>query len=488
MIDELRKRTTVSAILLIGLFTFIFLGAEYLYVNMIALTAEARKAVNAQNYALGVSVAGFLLYPALSRLVKRQYQGIITLALALAAIVCIFVMQQHLSYAAILISGMVLFFVLGFFGSAVHSIAARIVRASAALARIVGIAYALGILLQFLNNNLVNVETAEAGFLSAFLAMLCVLMLWTQQRYLKHVKETEPESSGQNEEAAMSRKKLSAGLLLALLVALMACVFSTLDNAVTLPHASGHADVGQWPRILLAVSGLMAGFLFDIRKRKFMNLIMYCVMMLSTLCVAVIWLGDPFLIGLVVFYLTAGFFAVYFTTSFMELSLHMRFPALWAGLGRAVNNLSAVLVTNGSVTLLFAGGGIITILLVLLLFAAVMVVMAAYAAQMREITRMNDAQRREADKFSKFTQVFSLTPREKEVFQQLLAEPNENLQVISEQLAISRTALYKHIRSLNDKTQTGTRLDLTQFYYQWGERNTIKGSIGQPFKTETENL
>ena len=120
-----------------------------------------------------------------------------------------------------------------------------------------------------------------------------------------------------------------------------------------------------------------------------MNLIMYCVMMLSTLCVAVIWLGDPFLIGLVVFYLTAGFFAVYFTTSFMELSLHMRFPALWAGLGRAVNNLSAVLVTNGSVTLLFAGGGIITILLVLLLFAAVMVVMAAYAAQMREITRMN---------------------------------------------------------------------------------------------------
>ena len=260
MIDELRKRTTVSAILLIGLFTFIFLGAEYLYVNMIALTAEARKAVNAQNYALGVSVTGFLLYPALSRLVKRQYQGIITLALALAAIVCIFVMQQHLSYAAILISGMVLFFVLGFFGSAVHSIAARIVRASAALARIVGIAYALGILLQFLNNNLVNVETAEAGFLSAFLAMLCVLMLWTQQRYLKHVKETEPESSGQNDEAAMSRKKLSAGLLLALLVALMACVFSTLDNAVTLltrrdTRTSGNGQGSSW---LLA--GLWQGF------------------------------------------------------------------------------------------------------------------------------------------------------------------------------------------------------------------------------------
>ena len=46
--------------------------------------------------------------------------------------------------------------------------------------------------------------------------------------------------------------------------------------------------------------------------------------------------------------------------------------------------------------------------------------MAAYAAQMREITRMNDAQRREADKFSKFTQVFSLTPRERRFFSSCL--------------------------------------------------------------------
>ena len=43
--------------------------------------------------------------------------------------------------------------------------------------------------------------------------------------------------------------------MLALLVVLMACVFSTLDNAMTLRHASG-TDIGQWPRLLLAFSGL----------------------------------------------------------------------------------------------------------------------------------------------------------------------------------------------------------------------------------------
>ena len=52
--------------------------------------------------------------------------------------------------------------------------------------------------------------------------------------------------------------------MLALLVVLMACVFSTLDNAVTLRHASG-TDIGQWPRLLLAFSGLAAGCVVDIR-------------------------------------------------------------------------------------------------------------------------------------------------------------------------------------------------------------------------------
>ena len=32
-----------------------------------------------------------------------------------------------------------------------------------------------------------------------------------------------------------------------------------------------------------ALSGLAAGFVFDIRKRKYMGLIMYCVMMMSVL-------------------------------------------------------------------------------------------------------------------------------------------------------------------------------------------------------------
>ena len=58
-----------------------------------------------------------------------------------------------------------------------------------------------------------------------------------------------------------------------------------------------------------------------------MNLIMYCVTMLSTLCVVILQFNGSFWIGLAFFYLSAGFFTVFFTTSFMELShqlLHLK--------------------------------------------------------------------------------------------------------------------------------------------------------------------
>lgn len=46
--------------------------------------------------------------------------------------------------------------------------------------------------------------------------------------------------------------------------------------------AAERRSSGQWPRALLALSGLAAGFVFDWKSRKYMGPIMYCVMMLST--------------------------------------------------------------------------------------------------------------------------------------------------------------------------------------------------------------
>ena len=81
-------------------------------------------------------------------------------------------------------------------------------------------------------------------------------------------------------------------------VALMTIIFSTLDNAVTLVHASGDYNIGQWARLLLAVSGLAAGFIYDIKGRCFMPFIMFLVTVMSVASIIIITMGGPFIIGL----------------------------------------------------------------------------------------------------------------------------------------------------------------------------------------------
>ena len=114
-------------------------------------------------------------------------------------------------------------------------------------------------------------------------------------------------------------------------------------------------------------------------------MMMYCVMLMSVICVVVLKLGGPFLIGLIVFYLSAGFFVVFFTTSFLDFARHMPTPALWAGMGRAMNNVSAALITNGSVALLVTGNSLAAIVIALVLFVAVSVAMAVYTARMNAV-------------------------------------------------------------------------------------------------------
>ena len=230
-------------------------------------------------------------------------------------------------------------------------------------------------------------------------------------------------------------------------VVLMTCVFATLDNAVTLVHAAGQMDIGQWPRILLALSGLAAGFMFDWKKRRYMYIIMYCVTLLSTICVVVIEFGGPFLAGLIAFYLSAGFFVVFFSTGFMEISRYMKIPELWAGLGRITNNLFAMISVT---TFLYSG---------------------RFRDEAKEHTeKPEEGEECENEKFSDFCEKFSLTGREQDVLRLLLAS-DDNMQELAEHLFISRAALYRHIASLNEKTETKSRIGLLQFYYAWNEKN-----------------
>lgn len=542
MKQEFTKLASLRAISMLAVFTFLFLSTEYFYVNQIAQNASSARTVNVQNYALGVSAVGFCLYPLLFRFFRDRLRSAVFFTLAMLAVVCFVILGSPVPSGLLTAAGMLLFLVLGIFGSAVHYHFLCEISDKKYFARMVGVSYGFAILLQFLNNSLISSALAEQLLLCAALLFIVFFLFRFQHReaiYSSQMPDTAnsspqvsdvtnpcPQMSDPAACAASgntgSQHKLPAPsgsgalpqlVLLIFLVIFMTCIFSTLDNTVTLGHADGTMDIGQWPRILLACSGLAAGFLFDLHNRRFMNLIMYCIMMLSTLSVAILQLGGSFLIGLIVFYLSSGFFVVFFTTSFLALSADTRCPRLWAGMGRAVNNAGAALVSNLSLSLIASNSSITLIITALVLFATVSILIAAYSMlnapgvqtetggtmthKMQAACEANASHNTKAalgndssastasdissdpdypqntpnaDPFSTFSTAFSLTDREQSVFDQLV-NTEKSIQEIADSLFISRRTCQRYITSIYEKVGAKSRMGLYQSYIEWQRKN-----------------
>lgn len=499
MMRQFMKPERIRIIAVLAIFNYIFLGSEYLFDNMIRYATDSAGVVRAQNYVLGISVIGFLLFPCINRYFNQKMREIGLYLLPIAGIICIFVIQEHLSYRSMLLSGFLLYILYGIIGSAVHYYAAVSLSAEKGLAKTVGFGYAFGLLLQFISNNLIHNSTIESVTLSAFLAGMVLLVRRQRLECSRGIAEaenfgievemqtktqvevqngiqdgTDSDTDIRKNKRRSLRHPMLAAMLLISIVVLMTCIFSSLDNAVTLVHAGGSVDIGQWPRLLLAVSGLLAGVLFDMKEHRFMQIMMYCVTLLSTMCVVIIVWGGPFMAGLVVFYLSAGFFVVYFTTSFMDLSYYMKVPELWAGLGRATNNICAGITGALSLMLIETGDGMRISIIALILFAVISVLVYLYMVQFRmdmqeeNMAKMLEKEREKflEDKFQAFVENYALTNREQDVLRLLLSS-DESVQVIEEQLYISRAALYRYMASLNEKTETKSRIGLLQFYYSW---------------------
>lgn len=426
----------------------------------------------------------------------------------LVGTVCYFLINRHPGYALTLTAGCVLFFLLGILGSSIHYLCSLLLIQDSLLPAVVGFGYAFGILLQFINNNFVSNTAISALILS--LSLVLLLFLLTRIR-LKHTVRTDAPLKTR----ILTLHPLRTGLLLAGIIALMTCIFSTLDSEMTLLHASGELNLGSLPRLLLALSGICAGILFSKIRERYQNLFMFCVMLFSTVCVILLQTGGSILISCIIFYLSAGIFAVYFTVSFMSLSYHTRIPELWAGLGRAVNNLCAVCISQLIMMLVSSGNPAIIYIVTLVIFIVTGIALFVYTIQAdtyvapsdptlhamnilsgSAVASSEDSQHlfsgssdchtkstapvlpaspgpsrpsstsdRELH-FQQFSDHFALTDREIEILQVLLTS-DENMQELADRLYISRTMLYRHIASLNEKTSTKSRISLIQFYYSW---------------------
>lgn len=452
----------IYAIILMGLFTFVFLSVEYMFVSRISLLVSQQRATLSQNYVLGVSTAGFLLYPLFKHFLNNRLYKLLMIITGLLAVFLTITTNCSKSFEYIFSAGIILFILLGLVGSNVYYVSACMIR-NRHLAKTAGISYFLGILLQFINHNAIHIRTIQLVILSVSMLMLFILLIENERilsRYStdKYTAKTIIESSAKG-----NKHNILLYISIIVLVILMACLFSTLDSAVTLVHSDGIADIGQGARILLAFSGLAAGFIFDISNRKYTGIIMYCIMILSTLCIVLLEFSKPFVAVLIVFYLSAGFFAVFFTSEFMELSQYVRIPELWAGMGRAVNNITAAVIASFVLQLLSSDNNLLKIVLILVLFVLVSIVSVIYTFEkyyfIQQFTQHTDEVTNEQDQLHKLTTQYSFTEREGEVFSYLVTT-EDNIQTISEHMHVSRRTLERYISAIYEKTGVKSRVGL----------------------------
>lgn len=465
-------------IIILALFNYIFLGTEYLFDNIVG-DIKPQSVVTAQSYILGASVLGFLFFAIIKKYINKKLKYGLFSAFIVVETLLFALMEYSESYGFVVITGSVMFALFGVMGSAVYYIASVYLKSNRNVASTIGLAYGLGIMFQFGDNNIVASKIAR---LIIFAIVLVVWIAIILNLYLEENAESQNEKSRKVKYEKTESKNIECkntasknveyknsritAIVLIITIMLMACIFSTLDNIVTYYHSKGIMDIGQYPRLLLAISGVVAGVLFDLKERKLMCLIMYSVTLLSTICMLVITMGEPFIIGLVVFYLSAGFFSVFFTTTFVNLSFEMKTPELWAGMGRAANNLCAVLMGTVFFSLFNSTNMLSNSIVIIILFVFVSIFMAIYYGKNSKKSYVAESLESDDKKMEHFVQQFSLSKRECEVLETLL-KSDKNVKEIAQELYISRAALYRHISNMNEKTDTKSREGLIKFYYQW---------------------
>lgn len=464
-------RQSFQSLSALALFTFAFLGSEFFFDSRIGLLISAEGVVDAQAMILGASVVGFLAYAPISKLAggRRALRAVEAVG-AIAVLVTIAVAESAL---AMQIAGCIAFFLLGSLGAEAHWSMARAFEGSPSLAKGAGAAYAAGILLQFLSNQFVPAGMASAAVLCVGVAALAVFAA-AGERDCESAGQKQQASADTSQQATLGAvKPATRAVWLLALVVLLACMFSTLDNVVTLANAQGSISVETWPRLFLAASGLAAGVLFDIRERRYMGLIMFAVTVLSTISILAVEAGASPVIGLIVFYLSSGFFVTFFTTTFLQLAPRMRTPQLWAGMGRAANNLCAFTVSG--VSMMLTQLGIAAVMIAPLILFVLVSVAFVGAGLFRLPSTVGEREAIQAglaaaaaptleEVQAEFISRSGLTPREEEVLRAVTADERP-LKQVADDLGISLRMVQRHLTSIYSKTDTQTRAGLTRAFF-----------------------
>lgn len=360
-------RRGIREIICLALFFFTFLACEYLFDVRMAEFVSPNEVVIYESLVIGASVIGFFVRPILY---YRRPHAIdatsdVTGVLLVAALLLLIMAVQ---VEVVIAGGLVACCALGYCGSTAHANFARRFARTPCLARAAALSYAMGVLVQVLNHMVMPVGIPQQAVLVVCAIAQVALLHGARRAKLRDESDPnfEPSAAGLSVDALEYGAKWHddpeakaafrrAVVRLTVATAYLSSVFAALNAGFTTLHAVGAVDLGDWPRLLLVVSSLVAGALFDLHGRSYMNIGMTCAAILSTLSFFVLIVdgnGGNELAATTIFYLGSGFFVVFFTTYYAAVSLYARWSYFWPCMGRVVNNVCSMFVTAPAVAII----------------------------------------------------------------------------------------------------------------------------------------
>ncbi len=273
-------RRGMREILCLALFFFTFLACEYLFDARMVESVPSSEVVIYESIVVGASVIGFFVRPFLYYRCPQTIDATsdITGVLLVSALL---LMIMAVRFEVVIAGGLVACCALGYCGSTAHANLARRFAQTPCLARAVAVSYAAGILVQVLNHMVMPAGIPQQSVLIACAIALVGLLHGARRAKLRD--EPAPEFEVGIAELSVDASERGArwhddpeakvafqGAVVRLTVA-TACltgVFAALNAGLTTSHAAGAIDLGDWPRLLLVVSALAVGVLYDLRGRS----------------------------------------------------------------------------------------------------------------------------------------------------------------------------------------------------------------------------
>ena len=493
-------KNTFIAMVSLALFYFIFLESNSFYLSsMSSFSFESRFATTIVPI-MGLNALGFLCYPLYSLKLSRRKRRGTALVFAILWVACLIIAATVSSPIAIVGAGYLSFFIMGVLGGGAYFGVAMMLAQSNRLITCVALAHAAGILLHLICFHIPLGRAGDAALLGLGIIAFSLVALfgWPSLQapcegaavdrmdnpiYPRKILDPQGAAAPPN-----LQEPRGFAIQLVALTILLAVLFNVLNSVTSLgtPWVNQYAEV--WPRLVVAICGVAAGVFFDIDRHHHMGTVVLCVAFLAMAAALAAGSGLNITVCRVVFYAGSGIFAVFYLSLFIWLAAYMRVPQLWAGMGKVISNVVALVVTIPSAALAQTNHQMLTSLS-FVLFAAVLILMtrtgmlapdyeeriSSYSKKStgaEETPKQECAGESDQEPFRQasprtpeeilatFCESYGLTKRESDVLAAVVAD-EQPLKCVADNLGVGLRTVQHHLTSLYKKTGTQTRAGLT---------------------------